>query len=56
MFSVLCSAGLHLWYLYEESDLTENIRVYKKCERCGKKVEVKERRSEARNKSKQEAA
>ena len=54
MFSVLCSTGLHLWYFYEEANLTEDIRVYKKCERCGKKVQLKERRTEPRNK--QEAA
>lgn len=50
MFSLLCSTGLHLWFYYEESNLTENVRVYKKCERCGKKTEIKDRRIEPRDK------
>lgn len=55
MFSLLCSTGLHQWFLYEESNLTEDVRIYRKCERCGKKTEVNERRAEPRNKKKKAA-
>lgn len=48
MFNLLCATGLHLWFFYEEANLTENVKVYKKCERCGRKAAVKERRSEPR--------
>lgn len=50
MFNLLCKAGLHLWFFYEESNLAENIRIYKKCERCQKKVQITDRRTEPRNK------
>ncbi|MEL0022280.1 MAG: hypothetical protein VW709_20645 [Rickettsiales bacterium] len=52
MFSLLYTTGLHLWFFYEEANLTEDVRIYKKCERCGKKTEVKDRRAEPRVKRK----
>ncbi|MBT5496047.1 MAG: hypothetical protein HOK54_09925 [Alphaproteobacteria bacterium] len=52
MLSLLCSTGIDLWFLYEEANLTEDVRVYKKCERCGKMTAIKERRTETREKKK----
>lgn len=55
MFSLLCATGLHTWFFYEEANLTENVKVFKKCERCGKKVQIKDRRTEPRSKKKKAA-
>ena len=44
MASLLCSTGFHTWFFYEEGKLAEDVKVFRKCERCGKKVQVKDRR------------
>ena len=49
MFNLLCAVGLHVWFFYEESNLFENVRVYKKCERCQKTVKINDRRNEPRD-------
>ena len=51
MLSLLCSTGIDLWFLYEEANLTEDVRLYKKGEYCGKMTAIKERRTETREKT-----
>ena len=50
MFNLLCAVGLHVWFFDGEANLSENVRVYKKCERCQKKVQINNRRRELRDK------
>ena len=50
MFNLPCAVGLHVWFFYGEANLSENVRVYKKCERCQKKVQINNRRIELRDK------
>lgn len=50
MASLLCATGIHAWFFYEESEMTKNVKVFKKCERCGKKIQVKDRRQQPRGK------
>ena len=50
MFNLPCAVGLHVWFFYGWANLSENVRVYKKCERCQKKVQINNRRRELRDK------
>ena len=49
MFILLRAVGLQVWFFYGEANLSENVRVYKKCERCQKKVQINNRRRELRD-------
>ena len=50
MFNLLCAVGFHVWFFYGEANLSENVRVYKKCERSQKKLQINNRRRELRDK------
>ena len=52
MFGLLCATGLHTWFFYEEANLTKDVKVFKKCERCGKTIQINDRRNEPRTKKK----